>query len=62
MKASEAIKQIKALGLSVKRIDGEFIIDYKRDDSRWLPGELRAYYCEDPQDAVDSAEAMSQGI
>lgn len=53
----EVFKTIRAMGLAVAYRDGEWQIDYRREDAR-RSAESR-YFTDDKQDAIGTARCMS---
>ncbi len=51
---TQAVKAIRAMGMNVKVVDGEFRVNYPKG------AESTAYYTDDPEDAVGTARVMAR--
>ena len=53
----ETFHAIRALGLRVQKRDGEWRIDYRKDDPRYVAGDYgTSYYTNDRDDALGTAK------
>lgn len=62
MTIKDTLKACRALGISATwfAATNEFMLDYRRGDPRYASGRLRAYFTSDRDDAVATAELMSE--
>lgn len=54
----EVFKTIRAMGLAVSYNDGEWQINYKKEDKRYTPDSK--YFTDDKLDAIQTAKVMSE--
>jgi hypothetical protein len=59
------LETVKGLGLRAQwsRDYATFVVDYRQDDPRFVPGDHgTSYHTPDPQDAMDTARAMAKWV
>lgn len=54
----EAFKKIRGFGMAVQLRDGEWCVNFQRNDARWTTASC--YFTDDRDDAINTAAAMAQ--
>jgi len=57
MTDKQTFDAIRKLGMAVQKNDGEWQVDYRRDDNRKTPDSC--YFTDDKDDALGTAKAMA---